>query len=365
MLPESARQELEKQQYRIIGSHSAIKICGWTKKMIRGEGACYKHSFYGINSSQCMQMTTSLSCANRCVFCWRGFKEPVSKEWKEDIDDPESIIEGGLFAQKKLLEGYKGWKNTIMKIFGDSHEVKHAALSLTGEPIIYPKINELISLLHKKKISTFLVTNGQYPDQLKDLRPVTQLYVSVDAPTKELMKKIDKPLFSDYWKRLEKSLGYLADKKSRTCIRLTMIKGMNMDNIPEYVKLIKKGDPDFVEAKGYMFVGSSRQRLEKENMPFHEDVVDFSRKMEKELEDYEIVGEHILSRAVLLAKKKYKKKGIWFTWIDFEKFFELDGYGENVSSGKGFDIRDYLRQTPKKYVGISGKGTRERIGMYS
>ena len=71
MLTETAKQELEKQQYRVVGDHSAVKICGWTKNMIRGEGGCYKLKFYGIMSNQCMQMSTSISCANRCTFCWR------------------------------------------------------------------------------------------------------------------------------------------------------------------------------------------------------------------------------------------------------------------------------------------------------
>jgi tRNA wybutosine-synthesizing protein 1 len=30
---------------------------------------------------------------------------------------------------------------------------------------------------------------------------VTQLYVSVDASTKESLKKIDRPLFKDFWER--------------------------------------------------------------------------------------------------------------------------------------------------------------------
>ncbi len=46
----------------------------------------------------------------------------------------------------------------------------------------------------------------------RDLNPVTQLYVSVDASTKESLKKIDRPLFKDYWKRFLDSLKALSDK---------------------------------------------------------------------------------------------------------------------------------------------------------
>lgn len=35
-------------------------------------------------------------------------------------------------------------------------QVRHCALSLVGEPIMYPRINELVRHLHANAISTFL-----------------------------------------------------------------------------------------------------------------------------------------------------------------------------------------------------------------
>jgi tRNA wybutosine-synthesizing protein 1 len=46
-----------------------------------------------------------------------------------------------------------------------------------------------------------MVTNAQFPDAMKMLKPVTQLYVSIDASTKEELKKIDRPLHKDFWER--------------------------------------------------------------------------------------------------------------------------------------------------------------------
>lgn len=60
---------LKKEGYKLIGSHSAVKMCRWTKHQLRGRGGCYKHTFYGITSYQCMEATPSLACANKCVFC--------------------------------------------------------------------------------------------------------------------------------------------------------------------------------------------------------------------------------------------------------------------------------------------------------
>lgn len=349
MLTTEAKKELEKQQYRIIGSHSAVKICGWTKNMINGQGGCYKLKFYGIMSHQCMQMTTSISCANRCTFCWRGYKAPVGKEWKWDVDDPEMILKKSQEEHHKLLVGFGGSERSNKAIFNSSKKVKHVALSLTGEPITYPRINELIARFDKESISTFMVTNAQYPEAIKNLRPVTQLYLSVDAPTKELLKEVDRPLFSDYWERLLQSLDYMKEKKQRTCIRLTVVKKINDSHLPEYAELIQRGRPDFIEVKAYMFVGPSRQRLKKENMPLHEEIIIFTKKLVSHLPKYEIVSEHIPSRVVLLAKKKFKKEDGWHTWIDFPKWEQL------VRSGKEPMVDDYLLKTPQ--TGLSGKGT--------
>ncbi len=316
-LSDAAKKALTKQQYRVVGRHSAVKTCHWTKSMLRGRGGCYKFKFYGIRSHQCMQMTTSISCANRCSFCWRGYKAPVSKEWKWGVDDPYTVFAESLNAHKSLIIGFKGNKSSPKQVVEESDEVRHVALSLTGEPITYPKINELIRIFHDNRISTFLVTNGQYPEAIARLEPVTQLYVSVDAPNKELLKEVDNPLFEDFWERMLQSLEELSKKEGRTVIRLTAIKGLNMTDIEGYKELIELGNPDFIEVKGYMFVGASRYRLKKENMPSHEDVRKFAEELESALPDYEIVSDHEPSTVVLLAKKSYNKK----TWIDFESFF--------------------------------------------
>lgn len=315
MLTQPIITSLEKQQYRVIGRHSAVKICGWTKKSILGKGACYKQQFYGIKSHKCMQVTTSMSCANRCVFCWRDYKAPVSRTWDWLVDNPENILDKCIEQHKRLLVGFWGNKNANKELLEESKDVKHVAISLSGEPLIYPKINEFIRLCHKRGLSTFLVTNGQYPEELKKLSKVTQLYLSVDASNKKQMKNIDKPLFTDYWQRLIKSLSYFSKRKDRTCLRLTMINGMNMEDsdLNGYKELIELGEPDFIEIKAYMFVGASRQRLSLKNMPRHPEIKCFSDKLEKLLADYSYCDEHKASRVVLLARGGMDKK----RFIDF------------------------------------------------
>lgn len=49
--------------------------------------------------------------------------------------------------------------------------------------------------------SSFLVTNAQFPEEIRRVPPVTQFYISLDGSTKEGLKKLDRPLFRDYWER--------------------------------------------------------------------------------------------------------------------------------------------------------------------
>lgn len=53
----------------------------------------------------------------------------------------------------------------------------------------------------------------------RHLSPITQLYVSVDAATQSELKAIDRPLFSDFWERLQECLTLLRDKRQRTVYR--------------------------------------------------------------------------------------------------------------------------------------------------
>lgn len=64
---------LKKEGYKLIGTHSAVKLCRWTKHQLRGRGGCYKHTFYGITSYQCMEATPSLACANKCTYMIHTF----------------------------------------------------------------------------------------------------------------------------------------------------------------------------------------------------------------------------------------------------------------------------------------------------
>ncbi|KAI0497629.1 hypothetical protein KFK09_020861 [Dendrobium nobile] len=337
------RNNLEKQGYKIIGSHSGVKICRWTKAQLRGRGGCYKHSFYGIESHRCMEATPSLACANKCVFCWRHHTNPVGKEWRWKMDDPLVIVDAAIDQHTKMIKQMKGVPGVKEQQFLEGLSPRHCALSLVGEPIMYPEINRLIEELHRRHISTFLVTNAQFPDRIKMLKPITQLYVSVDAATKESLKAVDRPLFGDFWERFVDSLKALHDKQQRTVYRLTLVKGWNAEEVDAYANLLGLGEPDFIEIKGVTYCGSTAtSKLTMENVPWHSDVKEFSETLAiKSNGLYEVACEHVHSCCVLLAKvDKFKINGQWHTWIDYERFHDL------VASGKSFRTEDYMTVTP-------------------
>ena len=265
MITPLLRKSLTKQGYKLIGSHSGVKICRWTKAMLRGRGGCYKHTFYGIESHRCMETTPSLACANKCVFCWRHHSNPVGTEWKWAMDQPELILDGALENHYKMIKQMRGVPGVLPEKLEEGMNVQHCALSLVGEPIMYPEINKFVQLLHQKKISSFLVTNAQFPDAIRDMDPCTQLYVSIDASTKDSLKKIDRPLHKDFWERFLLSLKELNNKGQRTVYRLTLVKGFNVEELDNYAKLVTIGNPDFIELKGVTYCGSSKGENHRSN----------------------------------------------------------------------------------------------------
>uniref|UniRef100_A0A8C9KJ41 S-adenosyl-L-methionine-dependent tRNA 4-demethylwyosine synthase TYW1 n=1 Tax=Panthera tigris altaica TaxID=74533 RepID=A0A8C9KJ41_PANTA len=347
MITPALREALTKQGYQLIGSHSGVKLCRWTKSMLRGRGGCYKHTFYGIESHRCMETTPSLACANKCVFCWRHHTNPVGTEWRWKMDQPEMILKEAIENHQSMIKQFKGVPGVREDRFEEGMMVKHCALSLVGEPIMYPEINRFLKLLHECKISSFLVTNAQFPVEIRNLKPVTQLYVSVDASTKDSLKKIDRPLFKDFWQRFLNSLKALAAKQQRTVYRLTLVKAWNVDELQAYAELVTLGNPDFIEVKGVTYCGeSSASSLTMANVPWHEEVVHFVRELVALIPNYEIACEHEHSNCLLIAHTRFKIDGEWWTWIDYNRFQELVQEYEDSGGLANFSAKDYVAKTP-------------------
>jgi tRNA wybutosine-synthesizing protein 1 len=303
-------KQLRNAKYGVFG-HSAVQICHWTKKSLHNEGFCYKQKFYGVDCHRCMEFSpAAVFCGHNCIFCWRPMEFMRFKGMKaEEADDPKEIYEKLMEERRKLLSGFPGDGKTDPKKHKESLRPNHFAISLSGEPTIYPKLPELVQFLKNlpETRSVFVVTNGQEPEMMAKLAkdPPTQLYLSVNAPNQMLFEMINRPVIGNAWERFSRSLGIFSKMKTRRILRLTMIKGMNMDlpYVKQYADLIRKANPHFIEVKAYMWIGFSRKRLKEENMPSHGEIKNFAREIEK-ASGFGIEDEKEDSRVVLLQNRK-------------------------------------------------------------
>ncbi|MEM0074563.1 MAG: 4-demethylwyosine synthase TYW1 [Candidatus Micrarchaeaceae archaeon] len=327
-MPQQLKEQMQKQGYHFVGRHSAVKTCEYTKKGIKGETLCYKNKFYGIRSWQCLQSTPAIGCDLACRFCWRIIPDEEGYRWNElnagEWDEPSEIVDKMIEEQRKLVSGFKAIANNELrkKRYKEANEPRHATLSLTGEPMFYPKMSELLSEFHKRGMSTFLVHNGTLPEAIEKLRVMpTQFYISLQAPDKETYEKVTRPKVPNAWERFLKSLRLMRNMNTRTVLRLTLVKGLNMNNPEGYAELVKIAMPNYVEVKGFSFVGGARSEargLHYEDMPMHEEIKQFAEAIAK-LTGYIVTVDHKESRVVLLCRDEESKKN---RVIDFDKIRE-------------------------------------------
>jgi len=322
------QSRLRKAGYVLVGErkHSAVKVCLWTKRALRGEGFCYKQRFYGIQSHRCLQFTPSLPfCTQRCVFCWRDSRL-FKSEWAGGFDEPGELIDGAIAGQRKLLNGFPGNPKVVKRLWVEAQEPRHAAISLDGEPTLYEKLPELVKEFHKRGCTTFLVSNGTRPEMLERLESEgalpTQLYVSTCAFDEESFKRTLAPVERNAWAKLGETLNLLSDlgRKTRVVMRLTLVRGLNFPFARDYARfargyarLVERANPWFVEPKAFMNVGGSTLRLTQAHMPSHAEIVEFSKQLAGET-GFVFSDEQPESRVALLCRdaKTTEKRFIKF-----------------------------------------------------
>jgi tRNA wybutosine-synthesizing protein 1 len=315
-MPIELSEKLEKQGYHLLGRRGAYKACQWQKKSLLHDVSCYKQRFYGIQSHRCLQMTPVVDkCTQSCEFCWRVTPADIGVSWNQvdvsetDVLPANELMDAVLAANLRSLGGYnpEAGASVSKKKYIEARDPKHVAISLAGEPTLYPLISDLIDEIHHRGMTSFLVTNGTLPSVLSNMSLPTQLYVTLAAPDESTYKTLCKPGVKDGWNRILKSQETLRSLSTRTVNRLTMVSNRNMHDVRAYSKLIDMGEPDFIEVKGYMFLGSSRGRLNKNNAPSHREIHAFSEKLAT-LTGYYVLDEQVESRVVLLSRSKQIKK---------------------------------------------------------
>ena len=179
-------------------------------------------------------------------------------------------MDGAIKAHVELLQGFKGNPKSVEEKLKSMEKPLHFAISLTGEPTMYPRLPEMIDYITEKGMTAFLVTNGTIPEMVERLieHQPTQLYISVYGSNKEMHQRTANPITKDAWENLNKSLSMM-HKFKRNVMRLTLVRGFNFMDPEGYAKLAEKYNPMFIECKGFAFVGHSQERLEVHNMPYH------------------------------------------------------------------------------------------------
>ncbi len=304
-------ERMKKQGYHFIGTIGVVKRCHWTKEALVNKRFCYKCLWYGIESHRCIQMSPVAAwCWLRCQHCWRIQPEDIGMHWDETripvIDDPEILAEESIRVQKQILAGFKGNPKVDPKMFEEAMNPKHVAISLTGEPTLYPRLGELIKEYHKRGMTTFLVTHGVRPDILAGLEEEpSQLYLSLEAWNREKFMYFNRPIVPRAWELVLETIKLFPSFKSPTVYRITIVKGFNDSDeaLKGFAKLVEMGNPTYVEVKAYMYVGYSRNRLKPANMPSHEEIRIIARKL-ADLTGYMVLSESIPSRIVLLSRIK-------------------------------------------------------------
>ncbi|MEM2142423.1 MAG: 4-demethylwyosine synthase TYW1 [Candidatus Thorarchaeota archaeon] len=308
------RQALEDQGYHILEGRGAFKACQWQHKSLLKEGYCYKQRFYGIQSHRCVQMTPIVdSCTHECSFCWRTLLSDVGvrpdHQDQETSPSPRSLLDAVMMANLRSLGGYNPEVDNRVDpiMYQEARNPRHVAISLAGEPTLYPQLSELIAEIARRGMTSFLVTNGTRPNILQEIVPPTQLYITIPAPNRDVYLKLCRPLIEDGWERLMQSQQLLQTMKCRTANRLTMVMNGNMIDPRAYAETILMGEPDFIEVKGYMFLGASTKRLTSSNVPSHREIRAFADKISS-FTGYYVQDEQVESRVVLLSRDKTPDK---------------------------------------------------------
>ena len=170
----------------------------------------------------------------------------VEKEISCCIDSRDEIV--------KLFNLALTTPDEIMQVHGEAMNPNHAAISLDGEPLLYPKIGGLVEEFRNRNMTSFIVTNGTLPERIESLNSLpSQLYITLPAPNETVYKKVCRPMIKNGWSKISDTLDLVESLSCRSLVRITAVKNLNISEnyIKDYIKLIDKANPNFFEIKGF------------------------------------------------------------------------------------------------------------------
>lgn len=296
-----------------------VSLCRWTKSALQGGRNCYKH-IYGIKSHRCLQMSPVPEfCTFSCEFCWRKFRKRFKAK---KYERPNELIKRVIERQRMLVSGFGGAPKVSREMWKEAMQPRHFAISLDGEPTLYPYLAELIKEVKARGMSVFLVTNGSLPKKLKELLDKNaipdNLAISVYATNDNDYMKITNSFIKAPLDKVKESLKLMRNfEDCRTNFRMTLVNGLNLKDAEGYAKLIKIAKPKFITIKGYSYLGQSINKLKRSNMPYMAELERFAEEIKKHT-NYIIKEKDAKSRAIILVKDEA-------TWLwNMEKIKEQE-----------------------------------------
>ncbi len=238
----------------------------------------------------------------------KNFK--VEKEISCCIDSRDEIV--------KLFNLALTTPDEIMQVHGEAMNPNHAAISLDGEPLLYPKIGGLVEEFRNRNMTSFIVTNGTLPEKIESLNSLpSQLYITLPAPNEAVYKKVCRPMIKNGWSKISNTLDLVESLSCRSLVRITAVKNLNISEnyIKDYIKLIDKANPNFFEIKGFTLQAKAlkiNERLKSDKklqyyFPEYEYLEEIALKFE-EIGNFPLIYTNIASRDFLFAVNWDKDK---------------------------------------------------------
>ena len=216
---------------------------------------------------------------------------------------PETILAGVHRLQKKALAGYNAvLDNTVTEEkWKEALAPKHVAISLSGEPTLYSRLPELADLFNANGYTTFVVRTAR-------TRTCSQNAgrSSSTSRSMHLTETYERPACR-WATRTGTGAGYRRalpnyQQNARRCgSRLSP--GTTTQSRRATPGSSRTQGHTFVEVKGYMYLGYSRNRLQRNNMPEHAQVRKFAERITASC-DYKIRDENPLSRVICLEREE-------------------------------------------------------------
>jgi wyosine [tRNA(Phe)-imidazoG37] synthetase (radical SAM superfamily) len=219
----------------------------------------------------------------------------------------ETIIERSITTEKEIRDTH-----------AEAYSPSHAAISLGGEPVLYPFISEFVAEFRRRHFTTFIVTNGTRPDLIKKMNTLpTQMYVSMPVDSPQDYARICRPGSGKQWDNFLETLELLPTLSCRTCIRITAIQSLNMERAEGFARLIERAYPNFIDIKAFTLEAASLligKRLQdhtprKSFQPSFKELQAFAQRL-SEAGNFPIIEQVKKSRDILLRGNWPERKSI-------------------------------------------------------